>query len=129
MGAQVTVTLSEAVYHRAELLAQLTDRDVVDVLEDTIELSLSPLNPHAKAFKPISALSDEEVLNLTELQMDETQDRRLSALLDQHGAGELTEAEHIELWTLMQLYQEGLLQKARALHEAVQRGLREPLEP
>ena len=129
MGTQVTLTLSEAVYHRAELLAQLIDRDVVGVLADTIELSLSPLTPHAKTLKPFSTLSDEEVLTLTELQMDATQDRRLSTLLDQQQAGELTESERIELWSLMQIYQEGLLQKARALHEAVQQGLLETLEP
>ena len=129
METQVTVTLPEGVYQRAELLAQLTNRDVTDVLADTIKLSLSPLNPHSKVSKPIAALSDEEVLSLAELQMDESQDRRLSTLLNKQGAGQLTEREQDELWTLMQIYQESLLQKAVALHEAVRRGLRKPLEP
>ena len=129
METQVTVTLPEGVYQRAELLARLTDRDVTDVLADTIKLSLSPLNLHSKVSKPIAALSDEEVLSLAELQMDESQDRRLSTLLNKQGAGKLTEAEQNELWTLMQIYQESLLQKAVALHEAVRRGLRKPLEP
>ncbi len=129
METQVTVTLPEGVYQRAELLAQLTNRDVTDVLADTIKLSLSPLNPHSKVSKPIAALSDEEVLSLAELEMDESQDRRLSTLLNKQGAGQLTEREQDELWTLMQIYQESLLQKAVALHEAVRRGLRKPLEP
>ena len=128
MDTQVTITLSETVYRRAELLAELTESDVAGVLADTIGLSLSPLHLHPKAVKPISALSDEDVLALTKLQMATLQDRRLSMLLDKQQAGELTEAEHTELWTLMQIYQECLLQKARALHEAVRRGLREPLE-
>lgn len=97
METQVTVTLPEGVYQRAELLAQLTDRDVTDVLADTIKLSLSPLNLHSKVSKPIAALSDEEVLSLAELQMDESQDRRLSTLLNKQGAGKLTEAEQNEL--------------------------------
>ncbi len=64
-----------------------------------------------------------------ELQMEPAQDQRLSFLLDKQQAGELTEADRSELLALMQVYQEGLLRKAQALREAVQRGLREPLEP
>jgi hypothetical protein len=76
----------------------------------------------------VSALPDEEVLTLTTLQMKPAQDRRLSLLLDRQQTGSLTEAERFELFTLTQVYQEGLLRKAQALHEAVRRGLREPLE-
>ncbi|MEH2126141.1 MAG: hypothetical protein V7K44_17630 [Nostoc sp.] len=57
-------------------------------------------------------LSDEQVLVLTELEMQSEQDARLSELLDRS-----------ELQTLMQVYQEGLLRKATALSEAVKRGL------
>ena len=40
----------------------------------------------------------------------------------------LSAPEQAELVALMQVYQEGLLRKAQALREAVQRGLRAPLE-
>ena len=129
MSTQVTVTLSDEGYRRAERLAQITGRDVADVLADTIDLSLSPLSPSSEEVKPVSTLSDGEVLALAELQMDPAQDRRLSTLLNRQQAGVLTEAERPELLALMQVYQEGLLRKAQALHEAVRRGLREPLEP
>lgn len=129
MSTQVTVTLPDDVYRRAEHLAQLTSRDVAEILADTIELSLSPLGVSPEPVRPVTELPDEEVLALTELQMDPAQDRRLSALLDKQQAGELTEAEHTELLALMQVYQEGLLRKAQALREAVRRGLREPLAP
>ncbi|WP_334933265.1 hypothetical protein [Nostoc sp.] len=62
--------------------------------------------------EPVSVLSDEQVLVLTELEMQSEQDARLSELLDRS-----------ELQTLMQVYQEGLLRKATALSEAVKRGL------
>ena len=68
-------------------------------------------------------------LALTELQMQPEQDRKLSTLLQQQQAGELSDAERSELLALMQCYQEGLLRKAQALQEAVRRGLREPLAP
>ncbi len=129
MSTQVAVTLPDEVYHRAERLAQLTNRKIAEILADTIELSLPPFSFQSEPVRPIAELSDEEVLALTELQMEPDQDRRLSTLLDRQQAGVLTEAERAELLALMQVYQEGLLQKAQALREAVQRGLREPLEP
>jgi len=123
------VTIPDAIYHRAKWLAEFMNRDVAEILADTIELSLSSFAAEAKPPKPVTELSDEEVLALTELQMDPAQDRRLSVLLDKQQAGELSEAERSELLALMQVYQESLLRKARALHEAVRRGLLEPLEP
>jgi hypothetical protein len=40
----------------------------------------------------------------------------------------MTLTEHSELTIHLQVYEEGLLRKAQALHEAVRRGLREPLK-
>ena len=129
MSTRVVISLPDEVYHRAERLAQLISRDVADLLADTVELSLPPLSPQSDTVRPVTELTDEEVLALTELQMDPKQDRRLSLLLDRQQAGELSDTERSELLALMQLYQEGLLRKAQALHEAVQRGLRKPLAP
>ncbi len=128
MSTQVTLTLPDEVYRRAERLAQLSSRNVTDVLVDTIELSLSPLGLQSEAIKPVSALSDEEVMALAQLQMEPEQDQSLSRLLDRQQAGTLTETQRSELLGLMQVYEEGLLQKAQAMSEAVRRGLMEPLE-
>lgn len=128
MSTRVMVTLPDEVYRRARRLATLTSRDVADVLADTITLSFSSLSADSESVRPVSKLSDEEVLTLTELQMEPSQDRRLSVLLDRQQAGKLTATERSELLALMQVYQEGLLRKAQALHEAVRRGLQEPLE-
>jgi hypothetical protein len=128
MSTQVLVTLPDETYRRADHLARLAGRATPDLLADTIVLSLPSLSPRPKTPRPVSALPDEEVLTLTTLQMKPAQDRRLSLLLDRQQTGSLTEAERFELFTLTQVYQEGLLRKAQALHEAVRRGLREPLE-
>ena len=77
--------------------------------------------------EPVSSLSDSQVLALTELQMQPVQDQRLSELLDRQQAGTLKEGQQAELHDLMEIYQEGLIRKASALSEAVQRGLMEPL--
>ena len=129
MSTRVVINLPDEIYHRAERLAQLTSRDVADVLADTVALALPPLSSQSETVRPVAELTDEEVLALTELQMDPKQDRRLSLLLERQQAEELSDTERSELLALLQLYQEGLLCKAQALHEAVRRGLREPLEP
>jgi hypothetical protein len=94
--------LPDEVYHRAEHLAQLTSRDVADILAYTIELSLAPAGSPPEAVRPLTELADEEVLALSELQIEPAQDRRLSELLDKQQAGELSAAEHEELRGLMQ---------------------------
>ena len=74
-------------------------------------------------------LTDAEVLELSEMQMDARQDRRFSKLLNKQQAGTLSSSEGSELLALIQNYQEKLLRKAQALREAVRRGVREPLTP
>ena len=133
MSNSITLNLPDEVYRRAESLAQLMSRDLADVLVEAISLSLSPMSPvsaHLDSSEetPVASLSDEEVLAMTELQMETNSDQRLSELLDRQQAGILTEAERPELWTLMQIYQFLLLRKAQALREAVSRGLQEPLK-
>lgn len=127
MSTQVTVTLPDEVYRRVEQLAQLANRDIADVLADAIKLSIPPISLRTEAIAPVSVLSDEQVIALTQLEMEPEQDERLSNLLDRQQAGTLMESEQLELLTLMQIYQEGLLRKATALSEAVRRGLIEPL--
>lgn len=127
MSTQITITLPDEIYQRAELFARLANRDIANVLADTIQLSIPPIRADILELEPISDLSDEQVLALTELQMEPDQDARLSELLDRQQASLLIEGERLELQILMQIYQEGLLRKATALSEAVKRGLMEPL--
>ncbi len=129
MSTRVTVTLRDDLYRQAEQFARLSNTKVAEVLTDAIELSLLPVNWQASEVEPVSALTDEEVLKLTELQMPPKEDRRLSKLLSRQQAGKLTPEERTELMALMQVYQTGLLRKAQALGEAVRRGLRKPLTP
>lgn len=131
MSTQITLTLPDEIYRRAEHFAQLISRDVADVLTEAIALSLSPISlqatsTHSTEFKPVASLSNKEVIALTELQMEPDSDQRLSELLYKQQAGTLTDTERTQLWVLMQLYQEKLLLKTQALREAVERGLREP---
>ncbi len=125
---QVTVTLPDDVYRRAEHLAHLTGRDIAEVLADTIGLSLEPLGQQRAGERAVADFSDSDLMALADSGMDPIQERRFSDLLDRQQAGCLTDEDRQALLTLMQVYQDGLLRKAQALHEAVRRGLRPPLE-
>lgn len=127
MSTQITITLPDDVYQRAERFARLANRDLASILADTIQLSLLPIAEESLDFEPVSTLANEALLALTKLEMEPAQDSRLSELLDQQQAGLLSDNERSELQALMQIYQRGLLRKATALSEAVKRGLIEPL--
>ena len=132
MSTQVTVTLPDDTYRRAEYLARLTGRDIADALAETIYLSLQPLGVRHAADQPVAELSDTDVLAAADSAMDPAQEGRFRDLLEaRHArqAGHLTHEDRAALLALMQVYQEGLLRKAQALHEAVRRGLRPPLAP
>jgi hypothetical protein len=125
---EVTLTLPDQLWERAEVLAQRTGREVSELLAETIELGLDPLGGGARE-RPVDTWPDSEVLAAVETEMPPVADQRLSELLEGQQAAALSTAEQTELRALMQTYQEALLRKARALREAVRRGLRESPAP
>ena len=128
MGTQITITLPDELYRQALRFARLANRDLDRVLTDAIKGSIPSVSAQADTLLPITDLSDDEVMALTELQLEPEDDQRLSLLLDRQQAGLLTKTEDQDLQALMQMYQEGLLRKATALSEAIQRGLMAPLD-
>lgn len=123
MSAEVTLTITDTVFQRAQLWAQHSGRPVDEFLAETLELSLSPLG---EAPKQAELWSDDEVLAGCDAKMVETDDLRLSELLAKQRESQLAESDAAELRRLMFIYQEGLLRKAVAIREAVRRGLRKP---
>jgi hypothetical protein len=128
MTTQITLNIPDDVYQRAERFARLANRDIASVLADSIAQSIPPLGVHINTLTPVTELSTEQLLALTELQLEPQQDAQLSDLLDQQQAGTISTESRLELEALMQVYQEGLLRKATALAEAVKRGLIPPME-
>jgi predicted transcriptional regulator len=122
MTAQITLNLPDEVYHQAELLAQQRHRTVSEILVETLEIFLLP------TAKPVSALSDSEVIAQTQLRLQPFQEQRLSELLDRQQSGTIASVELDELQGLIHIYETRLLRQAQALNEAVRRGLIEPLK-
>jgi hypothetical protein len=127
MTVLVTLSLPDDLYQRATHFADLLGKDVQEVLTDTLTLSLAPIATQSEVMPAVATLSDQEVLALSESRLHPQEDERLSTLLERQREGLLTPDEQSELLGLMQIYQEGMLRKAQALKESVQRGLREPL--
>ncbi len=129
MSRQVTLTLPDELYEHAKRWATILQRDLSETLTDALTIVLTPVYTTPRLERPVSSLSDEDVLALSKAQMRPAQGRRLSELLEKQGEGVLTESERPELLALMHVYDQLWIRQSEALAEAVRRGLRKPLEP
>lgn len=129
MSTQVTLTLPDGLFERAQNWAARMGQPLDCVLTQAIESSLAPLGSGGADTRPVAQWTEEEVLAAADLQMTPTDDQRMSQLLGDQQARRLNAAEQTELSALMTTYQDGLLRKAQAVAEAVRRGLREPVRP
>lgn len=124
MSIDVTVSLSDTLRQRAEVWAEQAGRSLPDFLAEAIESSLLPLGDSPP---PVESWSNEEVLAAADAFLSPDEDSRLSELLSLQRESAINDEQRMELSHLMHLYQHGLVRKAAAIHEAVRRGLREPL--
>lgn len=118
---QTTVNLSETAYNYVSSIAQMTERTIDEVIEETFENRLEAEVATLK--KSVELSSDAEVLELANLQMPESQSSKLSALLLKNNEGILDGAECDKLHELMQINRLNDLRKAIGIAEALKRGL------
>lgn len=97
-------------------IAAQTQRSVEEVLSEWLT--------YAATDPPVELLSDEQILQLADLQMDVVLQEEMSALLVRNREGQITSTEQKRLDELLHLYQLGMVRKAHALKVAVERGLR-----
>lgn len=128
MSNQVTLTLPDDLYENAQQWAVIMQRELSDTLTDALRIVLTPVVTKPKVERPVSTLSDEEVIALSSVQMDKEQGERLGKLLEKQRENTLTTIEQVSLMALMQVYHQLWIRQSEALAEAVKRGLRPPLE-
>ncbi len=119
MSEIVTLEIPDALARQARQVAASTHRRLEEVLVEWID--------RVAAEVPVEALPDEQVLALSNLQMDISENEELSDLLSRQREGLLKESDQSRLNQLMRIYRRGMVNKARALRVAVERGLRPPL--
>jgi hypothetical protein len=128
MSTNVTLSIPDEVLETAQRWANFLGHPVDDLLVETIQSSLLPMGAVVE-FNSVGGWTDAEVLSAAQQDLSPSENSRLSDLLHKQQARDASAAEVRELQELMILYQARLLRKARALREAVQRGLMEPLQP
>ena len=119
MSEIVTLELPDALVRSARAAAERSHRRVEDVLIEWLDRAVTEL--------PVEALPDDQVLALRDAQMSDEQQEQLRDLLTQQREGLLDSAARLRLDELMGVYRRGMVQKARALKVAVERGLQAPL--
>lgn len=119
MNQEVTLQVSDNVWLYAKTIALQKKRKIEEVLTDWLE--------KVSDESEVEKLSDAKILALANLQLPESQQETLHELLEKNGEGELTKLEKKYLDELMEVYNDALLTKAKALRVAVERGLIEPL--
>ncbi|MAT96753.1 MAG: hypothetical protein CL608_06380 [Anaerolineaceae bacterium] len=128
MSVQVTLSLPNNMVEHAKQLGTATKRNTAEVLADALEMMWPTLSDSPTSDLPaVETLSDEDVLMLADMKLDQTQNERLGELQSKGKESTLSEVERFELLSLLQIYQLGQLRKSEALAEAVRRGLRTPL--
>jgi hypothetical protein len=119
MSETVTLEIPAELAQKARALAAATNRRFEEALVEWIGRAVSE--------PAVESLGDKELLALCEDKLDSLRQEEMSRLLARHREGELHEAERARLDELMLDYRRGLVLKARALKEAVARGLRPAL--
>lgn len=121
-----TVNLSENAYNRVSSIAQMTEKTIDEVIEETFENRFEKEVEMLK--KSVAISSDQEVLELANFQMPNRQSTKLSNLLAKNGEGLLTKTERNELNSLMNINRLNDLRKAIGITEALKRSLIKSVE-
>lgn len=116
MSEIVTLEMPDELAQRARALAAATNRRFEEAMVEWIG--------RAVAEPAVELLPDNELLALSEAKLDTVRQDELSDLLVRHREGQLQENDRARLDVAMTDYRRGLVLKARALKEAVARGLK-----
>ncbi|WP_254506582.1 hypothetical protein [Anatilimnocola floriformis] len=114
------VLLSVPAEFAAQIIAQ--SRSAGISVADTVRKLMESLQQQAAP--GMHQWSDDQVVAAADLRLPPRDADRISELLNLQQAGQITTVEHAELQNLMTCYQALQLYQARALGEAIRRGLR-----
>ena len=122
----VTLQISEPVYWRAQRTAQALNWPVEEVLVQTINTALPPLDDvppeMVDDLATLLSLDDEALWSVTREIMPSAQEKLLHDLLDKQGRDTMIEGERQKLEELMQEYGRIMLRRAHACSLLARRG-------
>lgn len=88
---EVTLELPDQLYEQAKQWAAITEQDLDTTLTEALTVVLAPVHTAPELDEPVTSLSDEQVLEQSEMRMAPSQGQRLSLLLAKRREGSLTE--------------------------------------
>lgn len=115
MNKKITIQLRDEIILRALDIADRSERNLEDVLEEWIDRYADDL--------PIETLNDDEVLELCKREMNPITQNELRTLLYHYQERTLDTDENIRLDELLRNYRKNIVRKARAIEVANARGL------
>jgi hypothetical protein len=118
MAETITLHMPDRLFQKVRRAATIIHQQPEDMLIAWIERSV--MEP------PVECLPDDQILDLCDLQMDDSQQNLLEELLGQQREGPLDRVRRQQLDELMHVYRRGLVRKAQAWKAAVERGLKAP---
>lgn len=118
---EITINLPESVWANLSVIAGKSRRRIDELIVERIEHAFAVDTERLRT--QISLCSDREVLEIAKLHMPDSEDQRLSDLLQKQNEAELSANEQEELWKLMEQNRLTTLKKAFALREISRRGL------
>jgi len=126
MMTTVNVQLPERTFRRLQRAAEVTHRSVEDVLASTVEAALPAFShvpePLATDLAAMVMFNDDALWAAAESALSRAQQRRLNQLTHAGGQRSLTSAEAAELAQLIDLRDQAVLRRARALSLLAYRG-------
>ncbi len=130
----ITIKMPDNVYQRALRTAQALQRPTEEILVDTLNATLPPLDDvppgMAGELAAMALLSNEVLENMARATMPPERQRQLDDLLDEQGRGEFDEPGQRQLAELMAEYGRTMLRRAHAVTLLAGRGRPvPPLEP
>lgn len=113
--------------HRGQKLAEFVSNELQRLLSKQMRLGVARRTGNAKARTRGASFSDEEIMQFANARMAQWQATQMQRLIHAAGARTLTNEEEKILDTLLEIYNEVALKKARGIAEAVRRELLPPM--
>ncbi len=126
MASSITVKIPQPLYHRLQHVAARLQKPVTDMLVETLQAALPPVDEipnHIRAeVANLDKLETTELYEVAESQMANADQDALEYLLDVQTTRPLTDEEAARLESLRMEYGRVLLRKARAFALLAERG-------
>lgn len=128
----ITLELPDSLYLTVSKLAQVTQRPVGEILQESLAHTLPPLDDvpadEADVLARMSTLDDAVLWQASKRTLPEHQQEELAILLERQNAGELTPDAAVRLQELMAEYGRLLVRQSHAWLLLARRGYQVPIQ-